>query len=447
ATGAFTTLIGNIGLDAHLVQPRLELDFEPFKLQLFYVGQVTDLSIDNDITLGETLLANFNPSTLAYGHVVDGDFQYNLPKFWDPLLVITGIRARGSWINSDDALSYDYVTPGSDSYHEPGVSWSEFRAGGFLHLELAPADWVFITAGGRVDYDTTAGSFVSPRLAAVFKPIENNYLRLGVARSFRKPSFQESGLHPMLVFPESGPIQPDEQQDYLEFMARNIGNPNLEHEQMLAFEAGWRSNWLDGILKTRLDVYINRATNIIDFDIKPAFLPTGLPDLEKTSMRFDNEPGAKLAWGVELDVRYQPNKNVVLRAGWSYRDTRSETTPKNLFLVGGRFKSEAGLLGSLYLIGRGEYLGTKIQNPEGLFSPSRRAHLPSVGIFIGRLGYRLRLGNEQKLEIGAKWYVPVDVENWRLRYHGRAGLIGPDGTTYGGEPLEPRVTFYLEGWL
>ena len=43
-------------------------------------------------------------------------------------------------------------------------------------------------------------------LAAVFKPADGHFVRFGVARAFRKPSYQETHLHMMVRFPDDSPI-------------------------------------------------------------------------------------------------------------------------------------------------------------------------------------------------------------------------------------------------
>jgi len=444
--GYFSTHLGRFDATFDLLQTRLALDSPQFRTHFYYQGELLEGGSGNDIYLAGSRLASISDMRV-WAHILDGELQWNIPEMWKPLLLIAGARVRGGWIVSDGLLDGSgFSDPGSSRYHRPGISWSELRAGGFLHAELNPADWVAVTAGGRLDYNTTSGLFVSPRLAAVFQPRKNHFLRLAVSRSFRKPSFQESNLHMDVSFPPDSPIQGTDQMAFREFMSRSVGNPDLGAEKIWAMEAGYRVRLLEGRLSAGVEVYGNYHTDIIDFHSDVVTTPEGMIDLQQTDLSFGVGTERMWIWGVELELRYLPNDNILLQAAWSHREViDQDRTPKNLLLLGGRVHTDFGLLGSLYLSTRSEFWDRSVENPRGMLSPSMSQHLPSVGVVLGRIGYRWQVDNESSLEIGARLYLPVDLEDFSLNYQGRGGGTAADGYHYGGEQLGRRCTLYLEG--
>jgi iron complex outermembrane receptor protein len=236
-------------------------------------------------------LAEFVEGTVD-ANTVDGDVQWTLPRFWDPLMIIVGGGGRFSWLSSGmllDADTYGDIT--SADYHQPGIDYFEYRAGAFVHGELAPADWFTCTLGTRFDYNNVTEVFISPRLAGVFRPVEDQFIRLGVARSFRKPAFMETHLHPMAEFPPDSPITGGDELNFQEFLTRVIGNSDLEEEELLAFEIGYLGRFLDGKLSVALDLYYNYHSNVIEFFEEIVPDENGLPDLDQSSVLFRNERG------------------------------------------------------------------------------------------------------------------------------------------------------------
>ena len=119
------------------------------------------------------------------------------------------------------------------------MQFSEFRAGAYLHGEYSPADWITLTGGLRLDYNTETGAFLSPRLAVVIQTADSQFLRLGVTRAFRKPNFWEKRIHCSVEFPETGPFTNTSSQDsFREFMTRVAGNEQVDNEKITAFRSG-----------------------------------------------------------------------------------------------------------------------------------------------------------------------------------------------------------------
>jgi outer membrane receptor protein involved in Fe transport len=382
----------------------------------------------------------------------DGDVQWTLPRFWDPLMVIVGGGGRFSWLSSDtllDADTYGDIT--SPGYHQPGIDHFQYRVGAFIHGELAPADWFTGTLGTRVDYNSVTGVFISPRLAGVFRPAENQFVRLGVARSFRKPAFMETHLHTMAEFPPDSPITGGDEQNFQEFLTRVIGNSKLDAEELLAFEVGYLGRFLDGRLSVALDLYYNYHSNVIVLDENIIPDENGLPDLGLSSVVFKNIGGDLDIIGSELVVQFELVPAIHLLASWAHREVLGKDnafSPKNLITVGGRFNADSGLVGSLYVFSRSEFTDQVVANPAGILEPKFSQHMDHVFLAMGKLGYRWKVpaGVDLQMEAGMKLFLPISpFGDYLFRYREVGGVWTETGQNYGGEELRRMVTGYLQG--
>jgi len=450
--GAFSTGLGFIDGNYILSSFRAAYRSEDLRGHLYWMYSPVYSNLTGALQYGGINLAEFIQTDIEM-HTVDGEIQWTLPEFWDPLLVIAGAGGRFSYLGSDQLLSAetfpDITSPG---YHEPGITHQEARGSAFVHAELAPAEWVTVTGGARLDYNTETDIFVSPRLAAVFRPVSGQFIRVGVARAFRKPSYLETNAHPIADFPADSPITGPAQDKFLEFLTRVAGNSNLNNEELISFEFGYLGQYLDGELSVALDLYYNWHTEIIY--LKSKIIPdttTGLPDLDLSSFMFEQGFPALSIFGGELTIRYSPAKNISFLFSWTHREAFEEgrfdnTSPKNLLTLGGRFTSPFGLLGSLYAISRSEYFDGAVENPAGLLEPMQSMEMDSVLLLLGKIGWRWEPVSGYRLEAGVKLFLPVSPFSGPLfRYFEKGGGISPTGLWYGGQQLARTVTGYLQG--
>ncbi|HUU03037.1 MAG TPA: TonB-dependent receptor [Myxococcota bacterium] len=451
--GNLNTSIGQVGINFGLRTLRLSYASEDIRTRLFWSQAPVSFEIEAPLEYQKIRLATFVPVT-ADSHIVDGDVQWTLPKLVDPLLLIVGGSARVSWIGSDQLLDGDsYADLTSPRYHKPGISYWEGRGGAFAHAEYVPGDWLTMTGSLRIDYNTETHEFVSPRLAAVFCPKKGQYVRVGVGRAFRKPAFVDSRLHAMVEFPKDSPIGGADQDKFQEFMSRAMGNSDLPNEKLISFEFGYLGQFLDGRLSVAIDLYYNQLRSLIKMSTNVVAGGQGLPDLEKTTMKVNHDRGDVDIQGIEIVVRFQPAESIALLASWAHREVFdhelagiSETTPKNLFTLGGRFGSEVGLIGSLYLFSRSEFLAEMVENPEGPLSPYQNMHLDNVFLILGKLGWKWQPTERVELEAGTKLFLPVSPFSAPyFRYYEDGGGVSSSGEKYGGEQLSRMVTAYLQG--
>jgi iron complex outermembrane receptor protein len=448
-SGSVAAALSEMNADMYSGNLRLLYESEDLRGQLYWTRGLITADLTADLEFGGIRLARL-VDPVVYGDVVDAEVQWTLPTLWKPLLLITGASGRVSWISSDELLDGDtYSDITSPRYHQPGVDHREARAGAFLHGELTPAEWMTCTFGLRVDYNTETDEFFSPRLAAVFRPLAGQFLRVGAARSFRKPAFFDSGMYMMAEFPEDSPITGAGREQFQEFMTRVLGNPDLENEELISFELGYLGRFADGKLNISLDLYYNIYRN--EFSLYTNVVPdeTGLPDLDNSSIMNENNATDLIVIGSELSLRYSPNQWISLLASWSWREVTersSDESPKHLITVGGRFRTDWGLIGSLYAFSRSEFWDRWISNPAGMLEPFVVEHMKNVILIMGKVGWQWRPTEAIGMEAGLKLFLPISpFEEPYFRYREKGGGVTRDGLTFGGDLLRRMVTAYLEG--
>lgn len=448
STGRIPTSVGQVygGVDLRTV--RLAFQERHLQAHLYYVNNVFTGDLTSPLNYAGLHLADFKKAVAAT-HTVDGELQWSLPGFWEPLLLIAGGRARLGWFDCPNCLDDGFADPASPRYHLPGVEYLEVRGGGYLHAELTPADWLVVTASLRADYNTSTGFFLSPRLAAVLAVSEDHHLRLSAARAFRKPAFMEKGLHVDVTFPPTSPILEGDQTLFREFLTRVIGNRELGNEQLWAFELGYQGR-LAGNLDAGVDLYANLYEQFSRVAYRMFTDARGLPDLHRSSFRFEEEDAAAVILGAEFHLGWRPAEWLRLELAYSTfgvwndgLDRQQDDSPKFLFSLGAEFNHPGGLRGSLFLSGRSPLTEYNIDNPAGLLEPHLTMHLPPALLLQGRLGWRLQLGGAM-LETGAKFYLPFSLDPFAWQMHDRAGGVTAAGVGYGGTALLPTVLFYLE---
>jgi len=450
--GPVATTAGTIHIQVPSLYVRTAYESEDLKAQVFWNYFALDGEIRVPLEFNRVLLAEFAPVT-ATGHTVDGEVQWTPPRLIDSLLIITGGGGRVSYVKSENLLNGEtFANISSPDYHKPGIIHWGGRVGAFIHLEFAPADWVTVTGGLRFDYNNITEEFLSPRLAAVFRPAEGQFIRTGVARSFRKPAFYETSLHINVEFPDESPLTGAGRTDFQEFMTRVVGNRSINPDEIVSFEAGYMGQFLDGRLNLNVDLYCNINRGRITFEQNiVADETTGLPDLGRSTFFFDNIGDNQYIFGGELTVRYHLSRQVSFLAWWSHRQVFQGSrdygryNPKNTMAAGGRFRTDSGLVGSLYAFSRSEILDRSVENPAGILEPVLEDYLDNWVLLLGKIGWKIPLGEGFVLEAGVKLFLPVSFGSPHFRYRERGGGTSLTGKNYGGEELARVVSTYLQG--
>ena len=93
-------------------------------------------------------------------------------------------RAQGhSWVLGA-AAGQDQLRVGD----APGVGYTYTVPAIFAQDEFAPADWMILSASGRIDAHSDYGTFFSPRLSALFMPAGRWTIRTSIGTGFAAPT-------------------------------------------------------------------------------------------------------------------------------------------------------------------------------------------------------------------------------------------------------------------
>jgi len=450
--GEMNTGAGLADIEIGIRALRLAYESKDLKGRLYYYNSPATFTLEAALDYAGINLATFLPIETQM-HTVDGEVQWTLPEFSKELLLLIGVSGRAANISSDlllDGETYSDIT--SPDYRRPGIDHWEGRAAAFAHAEYNPGKWVTVNASIRFDYNTVTDPVISPRLVAVVKPKKGQYIRAGASRAFLKPAFINTHIHPMVAFPDDSPITGPAQENFQEFMSRSLGNPNLNNAELLSFEGGYLGQYLDGKLSVAFDFYYNQLRDI--FSLRAEVVPDsqGLPDLNESVVAQQNVRDFNIH-GFELVIRYYPAESVALMLSWASRAVLdmstariSENSPKNLVTLGGRFRTQSGLLGSLYIFSRSEFVQSDVENPKGLLAPKFQSSIDNSFLILGKLGYQWKTEKGLEIEMGTKLFLPFSPFSGPLfRYYEEAGGISPQGKYYGGEMLTRMITAYLQG--
>jgi iron complex outermembrane receptor protein len=452
--GALSSSLGKFDSESELLMARMAYESADIRGNLYWTYVPVAVQLDAPLDFAGIRLATFLPAEAGV-HTVNGEIQWTLPQFYEPLVMIAGAMGRSTWIDSDQLLGAEtYADITSPRYHQPGLHHWEGRGGAFVHLEYSPFDWIRAFGDLRFDYNTVTEEFISPKLAAIVRPAPGQFVRLGAARAFRKPSIMETHFHMNVDFPDDSPITGDDRENFREFMLRGIGNSRLDNEELISLEVGYLGQFLENRLNVSLDIYYNFYTDRIGIEDAIIRTSQGLPDLEQSSFLFVNKKYNDLRiLGSELAVRFTPSSNLSLVAAWAHREVLPKAgskdagrSPRNLITLGARFNTDSGLVGSFYAFSRSKFTAGGVPNPAGPLVKPLTANMDNVLLILGKFGWRVRLPRGIALETGLKLFLPVSpFTPPYFSYNEVGGVTTSTGQLVGGDLLSRMVSVYLQG--
>jgi outer membrane receptor protein involved in Fe transport len=171
-----------------------------------------------------------------------------------------------------------------DDEHDFGV------AALYTSLDLRPIAWAKISAGGRLDYYSTFGTSINPRLAVILKPYPGGNLKLLLAKAFRAPSTYE-----------------------LYYTARGQrGNPDLTPEDIYSAEVELSHRPSTNVVITGA-AFANYTKDLITLE-QGAPAADGAPTLQ-----FQNRTTRVGTLGAELELRRDWKQGWMIAASYSYQ--------------------------------------------------------------------------------------------------------------------------------
>jgi len=408
---------------------------EWLRAQVWFNFLKADLELDLPLYYRGMLLGAFLDSIPFHTTTTDGEVQVNWSPFEGNLLV--------------GGASYRLLTFFSE-YNDPQDA-VQHRVAVFLQDEQRLWDRLILTAGARLDVNSKTPLAFSPRFAAVYKFVKGHLIRAAFGRAFRKPSFFYTSTHLLgaegtSAFPELG-----------EFFRKNIGNENLGNESVTAFELGYRGRFLGGDLTAEAGVFYNLYRDSFNFPFHIETNNMGVPDLSRSSIRFENKGRDIDSLGGSISLVYRIRSRLRLSANYSYRYNVYVTEPPGGAVPGQGGKGDRvpwepphlANLGFHYLAAKGLRLGATLhyhsdstnKMPEhgGLFDDQIGVHCPGALVVGAFVSWAFEL-ESLRLEAGVRAYNLLNAG-----FRDTTSIIRSDGVELGGELIGRRIFAFLRG--
>jgi iron complex outermembrane receptor protein len=416
-TGNFYGLLGDMDFEKILLaHAQLEFDIGDLKTRAYWYGLRGTFDIgldlyhpDTQVDLGTTPVIDFVADTFQ------AEAQYDVSLFEGNLL-IAGADLRLTFVHCDQIVEPDFA---------------EYRAGAFLHDEQRLFERLLVTAGVRFDWNSRTKPALSPRIALVYNPAGEHFLRASWAMAFRKPTLMETSTNFKIdtTFPEMKKL----------FEEKGISNPKLRNEVLTGFEIGYRGSVLDRALRLGADAYFNLNWDWISFKTNIVFQEFGRIDLDKSSIGYRNSELDFNIIGVSFFVEGDPFEELTLflrgeyRYEWYVKSGEIATkTPAYLGSLGGTLRLPFGLTVHLAVVHVAKRQDD-VSHPLSALEAYIWQDLPALTYVLAGLTYRLDLG-ESHLDLGLSLLNPFGAP-----LPEKAGLEAPDGSNHGGERVPSRA--------
>ena len=149
-------------------------------------------------------------------------------------------------------VNYRYNTVDGAAVSELG---REDRLGFHLQDEWKILSPLTLVAGIRYDLHTRITGTWSPRVALVYNLTPDHTFRISGSVAYRPPTLFESNLD-LRILPTTPPL----------FAPIPLfGSQKLNPEQIISYEAGYQGWWMKHRLRTRLDLFFNHLSDLINF--------------------------------------------------------------------------------------------------------------------------------------------------------------------------------------
>jgi len=338
-----------------------------------------------------------------------------------------------------------------DSYTLEPETIHQHRVGLFLHDEQKLGDRLTLVGSLRFDYNNITPLTLSLRLALVYRPVSDHFLRLAFGQAFRKPAYINTSVHLKNVetLPGFEPLQ--------NIFLNGIGNPDLENESIASMEVGYYGRFLKNQLVLEADVFYQRYRDTITLQSDMVMGSWGLPDLANSMVRFENAGREVDSIGGSLSVTYRLRRSLRISLNYPPRHSFyiSEASGINVVGEGGegdRVSWEPAHLFNLgfhYLPGEGLRMGAAVfgasshdgwASSGAAFDPRVLLPQPAAWFFSGFVAWRVDLQSHW-VEAGVR-----ALNAFQMPFFDFPGKDVPGGWS-GGEPVTRRIVFFFRGSL
>lgn len=168
----------------------------------------------------------------------------------------------------------------------------------YVQDEWTPNDKWLIIPAVRYDYSDKYGSYVAPKVGATYQFSDHFRFKTNYGKGFRAPSLSQ-------LYMDSTPMP----------TTHIWGNPDLEPEKSLNWDAGLEGEW--GKAFGKVTYFHNSVTDLIDTDPLPE--EDGIKQV-----RYKNIHEATIQ-GVETEIGYHVNDHWTVKGTWNYLDAWNDS--------------------------------------------------------------------------------------------------------------------------
>jgi outer membrane receptor protein involved in Fe transport len=165
----------------------------------------------------------------------------------------------------------------------------------YLVGDVLPARWLKVEAAGRLDAYSTFGSSISPRLAVIARPTEDDNVKVLAGKAFRAPSDYE------LFYVAPG---------------GQLRNPNLQPENMYSAEVEY-SHVFSTTVTGLVSMYENLITDLIALRNVGPLQPDGTQPYE-----YENTNAPVATVGFEAELRREWKEGWMVAGSYSYQRSK-----------------------------------------------------------------------------------------------------------------------------
>ncbi len=289
----------------------------------------------------------------------------------------------------------------------------EDRLGYFIQDEWKATKSLTFVAGARYDLHTEIHGTISPRVAVLYRPVQDHTFRLSISVAYRPPTLFETTAD-LRSGPPSFPPG---------FVTTVQGSSRLDPEQIVSYEAGYQGWFLRHRLRARAALFFNHISDLISFR-----------NVSPTTTTAVNGGEADI-YGGEAGAEYLVTSWLTGFANYSYQEIGQTFTsitqrgaPRYKFNVGLRGEWENGLSGEagLYNYGAASYppgnAFTSFSSPPLSAIPAPNTRVGSYNLLNVRGAYRFWKENgQEKAEVAVTAFNAL---NDRHKEHPLGDTIG-----------------------
>jgi iron complex outermembrane receptor protein len=213
------------------------------------------------------------------------------------------------------------------SFAPPGRSLQLFNV--FLQDEIALfPERLYLTVGTKLEHNDYTGFEVMPSVRMTWTPGEHQMFWSAVSRSLRAPSRNDTNL----VVNVGGFPGPDGTPNLIRF----FGNPQFKDEQLIAYEAGYRTT-LGEHLSLDVAVYFNDYDHLQSTEPSAPFLEsTPFPPHLVLPLIYENLMSGE-THGIEIAANWKPTERWTLSPGYTFEQLRMHADPASSDAVTGPY--------------------------------------------------------------------------------------------------------------